>query len=461
MFKIWIKPIIIIIVVLMGFSGSMYGQDKQIKFHLVTGRPLDAAIRILADMTETLITFEEPAYYDDETRVRETVPGRGYSVPATRTLKFSVSREQALPEMISTLFEAGKLIDPDVSYVMHADERYNHVFNIMPERWLNADGDEIKFTSLFAGNVSFRVKRDESLRACMNRLLDYLIPYDANTDSVLVWGAAGGPVAWEREFGVTNAPAISLLNSILANHNARPHGTVIRSLMLRRTIRQLENGERRAVLNVVRAGAFQVKPDADHVFWMEHARPVAAALDAFDEVFTDCIIHYEGPNYSAGGVRRFEDGSPIGPIGDRFFYNFSSTNAVEEILADFLSRIKIAGVNFRVAKVSDQSYYVAPAESASPVLSRLPVSIASGGRSFKETLENVCLQLKKLTDTEVKLDLHVDKELLSRDINISVPESSFYAAMHALFMDVDHLLRWRLLHEPASDHYVLQVHARK
>ncbi len=201
-------------------------------------------------------------------------------------------------------------------------------------------------------------------------------------------------------------------------------------------------------------------------------RPLAQALDALQQKF-GWIIDYEDPQYIAAKDISNASG-PAGPTkypaGGAFEVEVPASSVDPEKtlnqVVDAYNRSNNPG-RFEVRKGSSGGFYVIGSAahdekggiSRQPILLDSAITLASEDRSVDDALTQLCQQLTAQNHVDVSIGISPRSLLDHNRTKVGGDKVAARDLLQQSLQATHHNLYWRLLFDPASKGYVLDIHS--
>ncbi len=209
-------------------------------------------------------------------------------------------------------------------------------------------------------------------------------------------------------------------------------------------------------------------------------RPLAQALDALQQKY-GWVVNYEDPQFNSKldlvaaedpGNRASTSKVPMRvPGGGRFSADFPATTTEEDkilqIVVDAyngsnnpgrfeLSRSKQGGLSVVGAAAHDQRGQL----SKQPVVFDLPITLANRKRTASATVKLICQKIAEHYRIAITIGV-TPRNLLEKDVTIGGTKVSARELLLQTLASNRHSFYWRLLFDPNSKGYFLDIHATR
>jgi hypothetical protein len=209
-------------------------------------------------------------------------------------------------------------------------------------------------------------------------------------------------------------------------------------------------------------------------------RPVAQTLDALQQKY-GWVVGYEDPQFNskldlveaedAGGRPPATKVPSRIPAGGQFSVDFPASTTEEDktlqIVVDAYNRSNNPG-RFELRKSKQGTFSVVGVEardaqgklSKQPVLFDVPITLANRQRTASATLKLICQKIA--ADRHIAVTIGVaPRKLLAHDVTVGGTKVSARELLIQTLASTRHSFYWRLLFDPNSKGYFLDIHSTR
>lgn len=198
-------------------------------------------------------------------------------------------------------------------------------------------------------------------------------------------------------------------------------------------------------------------------------RPLEQVLDALQRKY-GWVVNYEDPQYvSAVDVVKGSDENSRLPAGSNFTFEFASASPDEEKtlrqMIDSYNKSKNPG-HFELRHTADGVFHVVGVagrndkgelvEQKAPF--DLPLTLAKQEQTIDETMAQICAEVSKQSRSQVVLAISPRRILLRNRVSVGGSKVEARELLVQSLLAAHEKLYWRLLFDPTSKSYYLDLH---
>lgn len=199
-------------------------------------------------------------------------------------------------------------------------------------------------------------------------------------------------------------------------------------------------------------------------------RPLEQVLDALQLKY-GWLVGYEDPQYSPQDLTDSPGGAQLQlPNGGSFSVEFPSSSPDEEktlrLIVDFYNHSKNPG-QFEVRRGPENVFFVVGVgahDAKGGISQQAPpldaaVTVSSDNRSLTDTLDLLCQEITKQSHTDVQVAVSPRSLLSKTSMKIGGNKIQARELLIQILAASHHKLYWRLLYDPSSKGFLLNVHS--